>query len=347
MDVLLGCAETLNPCVTRLRKALDEHDRVDRVRHDLEVFWAGDPDVDVLHLQWPRALFSNWQDPTEKDLERLRSQLKHWGRTARIVTTIHNIRAHDRSKGSLYDELYRLVYKESDGFIHMGSVSRDLLQDAYSLSEKEETIIPHGWYDTLPDEVSQTQARGELGIPEEAALAVVFGALRSPDEVTLIREGVRRWANPRKRVLIAGRLTWPNHRVHDRVARGYHRLRTLLLPVTFRFGRFADNKIQYFLRAADIFLIPRLRILNSGDVPLGFTFSRVVVGPNEGVVGELLRETGNPTFDPDIPSSVATALQKGYERQQGGLGESNRRYAAREMNWRTVADQHICFYSGA
>lgn len=345
MDILLGCAETLNPCVTRLRRALEEHEDVDRVRHDLEAFWAGDPDTDIVHLQWPRALFENWQAPTEESLVRLQDQLEYWGQTARIVTTVHNIRAHGRSRGPFHDELYRLVYEASDGLIHMGTVSRDLLHDEYPLPEKDEVIIPHGWYDTLPNEVSRKQARRELGISEQAALAVVFGALRSPDEVTLIREGVRNWKNSRKRGFIAGRFTWPENRLHDWAAKKYHRLRTLFLPVSFRFGRFANSRIQYFLRAADVLLIPRRRILNSGGVPLGFTFGRVVAGPNEGVVGEILGDTGNPTFDPNVPSSVAVALQKGVELQRDGHGESNWTYAARKMNWGSVADQHISFYA--
>jgi len=68
------------------------------------------------------------------------------------------------------------------------------------------------------------------------------------------------------------------------------------------------------------------------------------VGPNVGVVGEVLRETGNPVFDPASTQSVGEALERGCELQAEGKGDENAAYAAEHMNWTTIAGQHVRFY---
>jgi glycosyltransferase involved in cell wall biosynthesis len=345
MNILIGCTETLNPFVAQLRDALEEHPEVNGVYHDLERFWSGDEAIDIVHLQWPGALFPNWEVPDSEDLSGLESRLADWRRSAHIALTVHNIRAHNQSNGGLFDSLYRLVHQYSDGFIHMGKASRRLLHETYDLSGAD-TIIPHGRYDTLPNQVTRKQARERFGVAENDSVALVFGALRSPDELSLVLEGTRQWTSPHKRMIIAGRFTWTDGRVQTHAVRWLHRMRVFGRPIGFQFGRFEDEKLQYFLNAADILLIPRRRILNSGNVALGFTFGRVVVGPNTGVVGEVLEETGNPVFDPGIPGSVGRALGEACVLSERGKGSSNAEYARKNMDWSNIAEQHVRFYRG-
>lgn len=51
------------------------------------------------------------------------------------------------------------------------------------------------------------------------------------------------------------------------------------------------------MSVADIALLQRVKILNSGSLPLNFYFGNVVVGPDVGNVGEILKKTGNPVFN--------------------------------------------------
>jgi len=346
MNILIGCAETLNPFVARLREALNEHPAVDNVYQDLEMFWEGSDEIDILHLQWPRALFPNWRIPESTSLSDLEARLLDWKDRARIVLTVHNIRAHKQGSGDVFDTLYGLVYRHSDGFVHMGHESQRRLDQAYDVSEKSEVVIPHGQYDTLPNEVTKSQARRELQIPGEVTLAMVLGALRSPDELSLVLEGTNHWEVTGKQTFVAGRLTWTSGSLETHATRWYQRIRTLGRPISFQFGRFEDKTLQYFLNAADVLLIPRLRVLNSGNVALGFTFGRVVVGPNTGVVGEILGKTGNPVFDPDTPSSVGRALGEACMLSRQGKGDRNAEYARENMDWSDIAEQHVHFYRG-
>ncbi len=64
---------------------------------------------------------------------------------------------------------------------------------------------------------------------------------------------------------------------------------------------------------ADVLFIPIIKSLNSGNVALGNTFGKVVVGPNYGVIGEELEKLGNPVFDVD---QIEKTLKKAIESSQ-------------------------------
>ena len=98
-------------------------------------------------------------------------------------------------------------------------------------------------------------------------------------------------------------------------------------------GELIDNdELPYYIAASDVIFVQRKRILNSGNVPLAFLFRKVVAGPDNGNVGELLRETGNPVFSPDDNAGIVRALEQAGRLAEQGKGEENYRYARQHMN---------------
>jgi glycosyltransferase involved in cell wall biosynthesis len=81
----------------------------------------------------------------------------------------------------------------------------------------------------------------------------------------------------------------------------------------------------------------QIKVLNSGLLPLAFTFGKVVVGPDLGNVGEILKQCGNPVFDPKNYRSASVALMQGIELSKEGKGEENYLYA--KENWSQEATQ--------
>lgn len=55
--------------------------------------------------------------------------------------------------------------------------------------------------------------------------------------------------------------------------------------------------------------------------PLAFLYHKVVVGPKVGNIGELLSETGNPTFDPDDKKDILRALEEARRLAHGDKGK--------------------------
>ena len=67
---------------------------------------------------------------------------------------------------------------------------------------------------------------------------------------------------------------------------------------------------------------------------MAFYMGKVVVGPNVGNVGQILKDTGNPTFEPENEDSIIDAIDKALMLNEQGIGEKNKKYA--DENWSTA-----------
>ena len=85
-------------------------------------------------------------------------------------------------------------------------------------------------------------------------------------------------------------------------------------------------------------------MLNSANIPLAFLFHKVAVGPDTGNMGELLRNTGNPTFCPDNKADIIRALKEARQLSAFGKGETNYTYALENMRIDKVGKQYAKLY---
>lgn len=302
-------------------------------------FWRPSSDADLIHIQWPEALFE-WKRPKTWQLAWLEDRLDRWSSTSAIVTTVHNYEPHTLEG---CDGLYRMVYEKSDGIVHLGEASKNWFFDQYDFaSEKQHTIIPHGNYTCFPDRVTSAEARSQLNLAPDDYVCLCFGAIRHHEERALLVEAFDYLSGWRKKMVIAGG-AGGDVPLPSRRSLQYWRIKydpRLLIHDEW----IPDDEVQLYLRAADVVVIPRQGVLNSGNVVLGFTFGRPVVGPDEGVIGEVLREMGNPVHEPGNPKALAEALEKALSLQSE-LGEQNRGYALDRRDWGRVGSNHVEFYA--
>ncbi len=333
-----------NPLIRQLVAALGARAGVESVAHEVEPFWEAPCSADVVHIHWCEGLL-HFKEPAEGDLERLEAQLAGWRACSRLVVTVHDRYPHFRDTAA-FRRVFQIVYRACDGFIHMGQTSLDEFVARYpDLAALPQTIIPLGGIDGyFPNTVSQTEARQRLGIPQAAYAYISFGRLRSYAELELLLQGFRRLRMRDKHLLVAGpKIVFKFHRsrlmrtLYRRLLRHNPRLHITAQPV-------ADEDVQLYLNAANVLVIPRLQILNSSNVVLGFGFGKVVVGPDDGNVGEILRETGNPVFDPRDPGSLAAAMTEARALEAQGKGAENLAYARTHWNWETIAEAHVAFF---
>ena len=84
--------------------------------------------------------------------------------------------------------------------------------------------------------------------------------------------------------------------------------------------------------------------MNSGNVPLGFFMGKVVVGPNDGNVSMLLKELGNPVFEPYDNNSVIESVCSAFRLAKSGLGERNRIYSMSNLLTANISQQYLFVY---
>ena len=328
--------------------------------HDSDAFWAMEGDYDIVHLHFPEYLTFEIQDAYRAGLkdeliEQVRRRLEFWSERARIVVTRHVLLPHDAVSDPAWEKMYETVYGHADGVAHFAEPSVEEFTERYSRTvfhrgqPPAHVVIPHQNYSSLPSGIGRSRARAALGIPDTADVMLVFGAIRSDAERELVLNTFRAVEAPNKLLLVSrwrenlAPVSWIRLKYWIRdLTRLYHRFHR---RYRFNYAFVEEADTQLYMEAADVLFIPRLFVLNSGNVTLGMTFGRVVVGPDSWDVGSLLRETGNPVFDPRRPETAGPAVDMGFQlAREGSVGRANRQLALTEWTAEQCAARYFDFF---
>jgi glycosyltransferase involved in cell wall biosynthesis len=329
------------------------------VVHDHEAFWNRAGEFDIVHLHFPEYLTYEieraYQQGLSDDLiTAMEQRLQHWSRRSTLVITRHVLLPHDARSDPRWARLYETVYRYVHGVVHFAEPSVEEFNTRYGATafvhgRPRHAVVPHHNYASLPNTVGQGEARRRLGIPPKACVLLVFGAIRSAAERQLILDAYHAARVPRKLLLVSrwrenlARVSWVRLKYWLRdLNRLYYRLHP---RYRFNYSFVAETDTQLYLNAADVLLIPRLHVLNSGNVTLGMTFGKVVVGPDSLDVGHLLKSTGNVVFDPDRPATAAAAIERAMAlAAQNEVGPANRRLALGAWSAEQCAEQYFEFF---
>ena len=329
MRILMLSREMGNPYVESLADALRRQGHT--VDVDYRLFWTAQGKYDVVHMHWPRALF-DWKTNSisEDDVARVKTQIEAIKICGAVFCyTRHNLLPHACTNIAAI-RLSREVENLADLVIHMGKWSLAEFSGRGAMNAVKSAVIPHHIYDWYDRDMDKAAARAKLGLGEKDAVVLSFGAFRANEERELLCSACLGVNEPRLK-LLAPRLFYVRDRELDQEQK---RLLRDLSPIMSEDGRpcaqVSEEMLPFYFAAADVVFIQRVHILNSGNLPMAFYFGKVVVGPNVGNVGEILRQTGNPVFDSAIDGDPARALADGFRLAGRGKGAENRKYADEE-----------------
>ena len=329
MKILFPCDVDPNPFVRTL--ADEMRARGHRVDQGVDFFWNSAERYDIVHFQWPNAVF-RWNDADVTDAriaEALGRIAFFRSGGARILITRHNERPHWANPQ--LTKLYEAIEGACDTVVHLGEASVRSAKALPHMAKLKHVVVPHHIYPGIDRAVSREAARARLGIADGARVMLAFGAFRNDEERLLALQAA---ADCRVRLLAPRLFQFPVRRKGQGVDWTEFRRRLRFL----RFGVFSANRmvsdedLPNYFAAADAVFLQRIGTLNSGNLPMAYSFGKVVIGPDCGNIGEILRTTGNPTFDPKDAKSVATAVRRGFELAAAGKGAENR--ARAEADWR-------------
>lgn len=350
LSVLLATNRQPNSYTAVLARSLSPHCHLTM---GTDNFWLCLKRHDIVHFHWPEELFS-WRHVTRQGLIDLRALLEGFYSDCKIVVTMHNLQPH-YDDNPLFIDLYKLLFGFAHAVIHFGNASIKLYQDVYSEVPRFQPtplvhrMIPHQSYQQVLKRIPQESARKTMGISEDRKLMVVFGSIRHEEEEALVLDAFRAAKVPKKSLLVSNwKFFYKARHRYNLFLKMFYKLREVKWRrsqyAVFHHGLVGEDEIPNYLQAADIVFIPRKKVLNSGILPLAFTFGKVVVGPDTGNVGEWLRITGNPVFDPRSIRSLGQAVESAYALAGEGLGTKNARIALSDWLPENIAKQHILFY---
>lgn len=331
------CNRALNPynallysAVTRLGTAVVEVS-------PRTVLW---PRHDVVHIHWPEYLFDapSLIRALTKSIATVSilSALRLCG--VSIVWTIHNVHGHEQWHPRLAAKMWRWFIRRVDGYIALTPAGRTAALEHYpDLRDRPGFVIPHGHYrGEYPDDVSRWAARAELGLPPNAPVVAFFGAIKPYKNVAALIAGFRRVSDGDWRLLIAGNpKTGALAAEITRAARGDERVKLDL-------GFVPRERVQFYLRAADLIVFPYRDILNSGSALLALSFDCPILVPERGTMAELRDTVGAEwvrTYGGDLePETLkgAMAWARTAPRDPEKL--------LRQLDWDTIGQQTVLAY---
>jgi beta-1,4-mannosyltransferase len=246
---------------------------------------------DVVHVHWPEYglnLPTLWLA-----LSRILSLLVTLKlaklKGAKLVWTAHNLEAHDKQQHPALEKWFWKVFLDQlDGYVSLSQLGREKLLSRFpQLEDKPYTITPLGHFrDIYPDETNKVSARKYLSIPLDRKVIVCAGAIRPYKNLPHLIKIFQQLDDPDLILLIAG-LPITEEVKQEIIAAAEGDDRILL-----QFGLIPESEFQYYLRAADLVVLPYFRIFNSASALLSLSFECPTLLPDLGAMRELQAQVG-------------------------------------------------------
>lgn len=280
MKVLFVCNNiktAVNPYIYTLIEALKKKQNI-LVEHGVNKFWNNASSYDIIHFQWPEIL-CNWEKTlSDTNLSKIKQHIlnlkKH---NIKLVITCHNLCPHTIKDENII-QLYDFLYSTCDAVFHLDSYSAKLFEKKYPTIKH--FIVPHHIYETLYQfNISSTEAKKRLRLPQNKICILCFGEFRNDQERNLILELQKR-INKKQYII----LTPSFYKIKDKtnpikiIKDIYNILKYSYHGIKFKLKTLDNHQCELYFCSADIIMIPRINILNSGNLPMGFAAGKVVIG---------------------------------------------------------------------
>lgn len=256
---------------------------------------------------------------------------RFWG--TKIVWTVHNLRSHDQRHPRLERLFWRWFIPKVDGYISLSHTAEAAVQATYpALLGRTSVVIPHGHYQSVyPNGVDRQSARSYLQIPLGRTVISFIGKVRPYKNIPDLIQAFRQWDQPNAILLIAGQ---PDSEATQQS------IQSLIQDdprILFHSKNIAPDKLQYYLNASDLVVLPYANILNSGTALLSLSFHCPVLVPNQGSLQELQEMVGS--------SWVKTYAGKLTSRDlEQALSKPDRHLDLAPFEWNAIAKSTIHFY---
>jgi beta-1,4-mannosyltransferase len=263
----------------------------------------------ALHMHWTLEVLRDAETEAEaKDLAGafVANLDKFLDAGGRLAWTVHNILPHDCTFPGIEAGVQQAVADRARMIHVMNRGTAAAVAEWFTLEPDKTVHVPHPNYvGSYPDFIPRDQARYDLGLlPDEVVYAFV-GAIqpyKGLEELLGALDTVRDHDDRPRRLLVAGKAS-EDPRTQELLDRCQLHPHVILRPVAV-----PDVEMQYYLRAADIAVLPYRRSLNSGVLLLALSFGLPVVAARNAATEEIVTPEVARTFRPDEAGTLASAM---------------------------------------
>lgn len=254
-------------------------------------------------------------------------------RRSRLIWTAHNLFPHRASPISGLDRFLRgLVVRMSEFIVVHGPTPARLVSTTFGVDMDRIRVIHHGHLiDHYPRSVSREHARAELELePGDQVFLFVGGCLPYKNIETLV-QAFQSIERPGRKLLVAGRFRDSAYRatVERQIA---HKPRGISVHDHY----IPAERMQIYLLAADLVVLPFKDVLTSGSAILALSFGRPVVAPRIGHLIDIIDSSRGVLYSGADSATLSDAMERAIAIRFDAA--QIERYAA-ESTWEAAAQQ--------
>jgi glycosyltransferase involved in cell wall biosynthesis len=298
---------------------------------------------DVFHLHWPEyyiAHRSRWKALAGTLLV---FSLVYWQRVlgAKIFWTVHNLRSHSQTRPRMEAIFWRLFSFSIHGYFCLTSRGMELARDKWgALRSVPGFVVPHGHYaGEYTNDVDRPLARRSLGLPEHSKVLLFFGTIVSYKNVPALVSCFQQAFQHDTFLIVAGK--GASCREMDAI----HALSAGDSRIRLDIRHIPQHEVQFYMRSADLVVLPFREILNSGSAILALSFGCPVLVPSAGAMGELQGMIGNDwvrLFDGELtPEILRESLVWAASPRQTPMPPLE------QLSWERIASSTLTAYASA
>lgn len=258
----------------------------------------------------------------------------------KIVWTVHNIVNHEKKDFKIELFFSSFLSKISNKIIVHNPQSQKEIIEAYKIRKIEKcSVIAQGnFIDNYENIITNKEARIELNINEDNFLFLFFGLIRPYKGLNKLIESFQSKNFQEAKLLIVGRAIDKKYEAEIRS------LCDTIDNIEFQSGFVPENKIQVYMNAADIVVIPYIEILNSAALLLAMSFKKPIIAPKTGFFTSVLDENGGFLYNSNENIGLSTAMELALNSDISRMGNYNYELA-KKFDWDSVAEKTYKIYS--
>lgn len=254
----------------------------------------------------------------------------------KLFWTLYNDPKGDYSSEKLEMIGRKMMFRQADRIICPSRATARLLRERYpDLPEHKVAHIPHhNFGDYYPKMVERRIARRHLGITCRGRVYVCFGGIHPYKGISDIIPLFGRHPMKDHTLLVAGT---PSNENYADTIRGlcerYDNVHAFIKNI-------ARDEVQYYLQAADIFVMPYKDVLNSGSLMLAMRFGKPLVAPRVGSIPEVVNQVCAVLFEQagshELKKALIQSLDMNIEKAAQEARRISESYSAERLSRRMI-----------
>ena len=257
-----------------------------------------------------------------------------------LIWTVHNLGEHEKKQQNFELFAHRILARLCGGIIVHSRYARQKVIEQYCLKKHaaKVQIIPHGHYiGNYPDDMTRERARHMLNLPIGYTVFLFFGQIRDYKGVPELIKAFFHVLTGKEVLIIAGQPA--DQKTNDNLKTLIGTNTSILYSPEF----VPDEKIQLYMKAADVVVFPFCDIFTSGSLHLAISFEKAIIIPELDSLGWIIEIGGAITFRHEEIDGLETALKSALTTDLHELGRRNLK-AAKELSWESIASKTVNMY---